>query len=218
MDWAGPAAEALARGMRTTLLLCAATLSLSLIFGILIGMGGVVLPRPARLVLRAYVELWRGLPGVVTLFIVFFGLPQAGIFIGVFEAGVVGLTLWGSANIAEIARAALLSIPASQYRAARALGFSSRRTLWFVIFPQAFRRMLPPLVSLLVHLIQNSTLIAIVGDIEVMAAAKQTVGRLLFQEGNAHSYWIFGAVGAFFFCICFPLARLAVWLEKRMVV
>jgi polar amino acid transport system permease protein len=96
---------------------------------------------------RAYVEVWRGLPIIITLFFIFFVLPLIGLEVDTFVAAAVGLTLWGSANVAEVVRGAVQSVPRGQSEAAAALGFPWPRRMRFVILPQATRRALPPLVG-----------------------------------------------------------------------
>jgi len=216
MEWVPPVAELMMHGLIITLSLSAVGLATSLLVGLFIGVLSTVAPLWLRSLLVVYVEVWRSLPTLVTLFFVFFALPITGLRLDAFSSSVIGLTLWGSANIAEIVRGAVQSIPATQTRAARALGFTLPSLLVWVVAPQALRRMLPPLVTFLAHLIQNSTLASLVGLMEVVAAAKFSIGRLVIETGHSHSFEIYIAIGACFFAICFPLSRLAVHLERRL--
>src|ERR671929_210952 len=122
---------------------------------------------PLQGLLRLYVEVWRGLPIIVTIFLVYYALPDAPVIhhrFAAFTGAAVGLTLWGSAQIAEATRGAVQSIPREQHEAAAALGFGWVGRHRSVILPQALRRLLPPLVSLQANVIQNTT-IAYLSDV-----------------------------------------------------
>jgi polar amino acid transport system permease protein len=177
----------------------------------------------ARILTRGYVEVFRGLPILVTVFMVYFGLPSINpeLEFSPLTATAIALILWGSAQVAEATRGAVQSIPREQHEAAAALGFGWVGRHRSVILPQALRRLLPPLVSLLVNIIQNSTLAAVIGGIELLQAGKAQTERLTFYPpagiGEIHAFEIFAFVALLFFVISFPLTRLAAYLEKRLV-
>ena len=129
--------------------------------------------------------------------------------------------LWGSAQVAEATRGAVQSIPREQHEAAAALGFGWVGSHSFVILPQALRRLLPPFVSLLVNIIQNSTLAGVIGGLEILEAAERQNERLAAFPpvgiGEIHAAEIFAGVAILFFLISFPLTRLAAMLEKRLI-
>jgi His/Glu/Gln/Arg/opine family amino acid ABC transporter permease subunit len=178
---------------------------------------------PLRAAIRLYIEVWRGLPILVTVFIVYFGLPSISpeLEFGPLSAAAIALVVWGSAQVAEATRGAVQSIPREQHEAAAALGFGWVGRHRSVILPQALRRLLPPFVGLLVNIIQNSTLASVIGGIELLQAGKSQVERLTFFPpagiGEIHAFEIFVFVAAVFFLISFPLTRLAAYLEKRLV-
>jgi polar amino acid transport system permease protein len=223
-DWAWPVARyILEEGLPATLLVSAVAVVCSTLIGVVLGTLLTIRFPPLRLVIRAYVEVFRGLPILVTVFIVYFGLPSIwpALEFGALTATSIALTLWGSAQVAEATRGAVGSIPREQHEAASALGFSWVGRHEFVILPQAFRRLLPPLVSLLVNIIQNSTLAAVIGGIELLQAGKSQSERLTFFPpagiGEIHAFEIFAFVALIFFLISFPLTRLAAYLERRLV-
>ena len=117
--------------------------------------------------------------------------------------------------MAETTRGAVQSIPREQHEAASALGFGWVGRHAFVIMPQALRRLLPPLVGLLVNIIQNTTIVQVIGAPELLETAERQAERLTF-EGDQHAIEIYGAVMVIFFVISFPLTRLAAYLEKRL--
>jgi len=134
----------------------------------------------------------------------------------------ITLVLWGSAQVAEATRGAVQSIPFEQHEASAALGFGWLGRHRFVILPLALRRLLPPLVSLLVNIIQNSTLAQVIGGLELLEAAERQNERLTaippIGLGEIHAFEIFAGVAVLFFMISFPLTRLAAYLEKRLIV
>ncbi|MGH9067424.1 MAG: amino acid ABC transporter permease [Acidimicrobiales bacterium] len=215
-SWVGPVASYAAGGLETTVLLAVVTIAVSIVVGTVIGTFLTVPSRLARLPLRLYVEVWRGLPIIVTLFFVFFALPIIGFHVNTFGAAAIGLSLWGTANVAEIVRGAVQSIPSGQSEAAAALGFRWAQRMRYVVLPQAARRTLPPMVSLLTNLTQATTLGVVIGLLEVLEASQRSIERLLVGTGNSHAIAILGAVLVIFFVICFPLTVLSRWLERRL--
>jgi polar amino acid transport system permease protein len=224
-DWVEPVARyMLETGLRNTLRVAAISVVLATGIGVVLGTLMTIKLAPLRAAIRLYIEVWRGLPIIVTLFIIHFGLTP--LFGTRFEftpltSGIITLTLWGSAQIAEATRGAVQSIPREQHEASSALGFGWVGRHTYVIFPQAFRRLIPPLVSLMVGIILNTTLIQIIGGTELLESGEQSVERLnaippigIFE---IHAFEIYGAVAVAFFVMCFPLTRLAAYLERRMV-
>jgi polar amino acid transport system permease protein len=223
-DWVEPVVRyILEEGLPATLLVSAVSVVGSTLIGVVLGTLLTIRFRPSRALIRAYVEILRGLPILVTVFIVYFGLPSisATLEFGPLTATAIALTLWGSAQVAEAARGAVASIPREQHEAAAALGFGWVGRHEYVILPQAYRRLLPPLVGLLVNIIQNSTLASVIGGVELLQAGKSQSERLTFFPpagiGEIHAFEIFAFVMVIFFLISFPLTRLAAYLERRLV-
>jgi polar amino acid transport system permease protein len=223
-SWVGPVAEYMARkGLETTLQIAGFSVVGSALVGIVLGTLLTIRFWPLRAAIRLYIEVWRGLPILVTIFIIFFVLPGKPfeIRLTAVTSASLGLTLWGSAQVAEATRGAVESIPREQHEAAAAVGFGWVGRHVYVILPQALRRLLPPLVSLLVNVIQNSTLAALIGAVELLEAGKLQVEGLQLPPptgiGELHAFEIYGAVMAAFFIISFPLTRLAAVLERRLM-
>ena len=217
-DWVGPVARyVLEVGLRNTLKLSAIALVGSTLIGVTLGTLLTIRFLPTRALIRLYIEIWRGLPILVTIFIVFFALPavSSALRFDAITAGAIALILWGSAQVAETTRGAVQSIPREQHEAASALGFGWVGRHAFVIMPQALRRLLPPLVGLLVNIIQNTTIVQVIGAPELLESAERQVERLTF-EGQQHAIEIYGAIMVIFFCLSFPLTRLSAYLERRL--
>ncbi len=216
-DWIGPVARYMATvGLKETARIAAIAVAGSFAVGVSLGTLLTVRFLPLRGLIRLYVEVWRGLPIIVTIFLIFFALPSIGIRFSPYLAAGIGLILWGSAQVAEATRGAIESIPREQHEAASALGFGWAGRHVFIVLPQALRRLLPPLVSLLVNVIQNTTLAAIIGGAEVLETGQRSVERLTLETGTPHAFAIYGGVMAVFFVISFPLTRLAAYLERRL--
>jgi His/Glu/Gln/Arg/opine family amino acid ABC transporter permease subunit len=221
-DWVEPVVRYMAtEGLKGTATIASESVVASLVIGIVFGTLLTVDFWPLRALIRLYIEIWRGLPLIVTIFLMFFVLPSAGIRFSAIQAAAVGLSLWGSAQVAEATRGAVQSIPREQHEAAAALGFRWLGRHVFVIVPQALRRLMPPMVSLLVGVIQNSTLAGLIGAVELLFAAKIQYERIAGPPpaglAEQHAIEIFGGLLVVFFLISFPLTRLGAYLERRLV-
>jgi polar amino acid transport system permease protein len=224
-SWVEPVARYMLEvGLRGTLRMAGVSVVLSAIIGIVLGTLLTIRFWASQALIRLYIEIWRGLPVIVTLFIVHFALPAFGprFEFDAFTSGTITLTLWGSAQIAEATRGAVQSIHREQHEAASALGFGWVGRHVYVILPQALRRLIPPLVSLLVGIILNTTLVQVIGGTELLESAEQSVERLGAPPPSGifeiHAFEIYGAVALAFFVMCFPLTRLAALLERRLTV
>lgn len=235
-QWAQPVADyILHTGVKNTLIIASVSVVLSVVVGVVLGTLLTIKFLPIQAAIRSYIEIWRGLPIIVTIFILFFGLPTLAdelhieaLRLSEIKAAILGLSLWGSAQIAEATRGAVQSIPREQHEASAALGFGWVGRHVNVILPQAVRRLLPPLVSLSVNVIQNSTLAQILGVPEILETAERGTERLSIPTvdpvtleveggGDNHAFEIYGAVFVLFFLISFPLTRLAAFLERRLI-
>jgi polar amino acid transport system permease protein len=223
-DWVEPTVRYMAeQGLQGTFRIAGAALAGSAVIGILLGTALTIDFRPTRALIRLYIEIWRGLPILVTIFIIYFALPSVSMRLQFdpFTAASIGLILWGSAQVAEATRGAVQSIPREQHEAAAALGFGWVGRHAFVILPQALRRLLPPLVSLLVNIIQNTTIAQVIGAAELLGTGERSVERLTapppIGTGEIHAFEIYAGVMVVFFAISFPLTRLAAYLERRLI-
>jgi len=189
---------------------------LSLVAGTVIGFAlGII--RVSRLrflpaIIGGWVDVIRGTPFLVQVFIVFFILPEAGIRLEAFPAAVLALTNLAACFICEIVAGGILAVPPGQKEAATASGLRSFHQLRHVILPQAMRVILPPLVGQYVLLIKDSSVVSAIGVTDVTRAGWLTVQRI--PEG----LMVFGLVGILYFVICYPLIRISNNLERRMTV
>jgi len=223
-DWVEPVLRYMLEvGLKGTLQIAAISLTGSVLIGVTLGTLLTIRFLPTRALIRLYIEIWRGLPILVTIFIVFFLLPVVSpkLTFDALTSAAIALTLWGSAQVAEATRGAVQSIPREQHDAAAALGFGWLGRHSFVILPQALRRLLPPLVGLLVNIIQNTTIAQVIGAPELLESAERSVERLAAPVpigiGEVKAVPIYATVMVIFFCISFPLTRFAAYLERRLV-
>lgn len=160
----------------------------------------------------AYVSLIRGTPFVVQIFIIFFILPEWGIQLEPFPAAVLALSLLGAAFICEIVAGGIKAVPRGQWEAAASSGLNIIQQLRFVILPQAMQTILPPLVGQYVLLIKDSSVVSVIGVVELTRVGWLTVVRI--PEG----LMVFSLVGILYFAISYPLIRLSNTLERKMAV
>ncbi|MDM0058947.1 amino acid ABC transporter permease [Variovorax fucosicus] len=215
-EWMGPVASHMLGGLYVTLWVSLLTTFVATAIGIVVGALSASTAPWVKFVVRIYIDIFRGVPSLITLLFVFFALPHVGISTGPITASVLGLALWGGANIAETARGALKSISSHQTEAARALGMSKFDALVFAVMPQALRRFLPPYIGQLTVLIQASALTSVVGVTELLGSARQMIERLAYVSNDAHAVEIYCGVLAIFFVICYPLTLFSDYLERRL--
>jgi polar amino acid transport system permease protein len=221
-DWFRPVAEYMLReGLPETLRLAVISVTASLVVGIAFGTLMTIRFRPTQWLIRFYVEVWRGLPILVTVLFIYwlpgYDIGSHHVQLNAYQSAALALSLWGSAQVAEATRGAVQSITKEQHEAASALGFGWVGRHRFVILPQALRRLLPPMVGLLVNIILNTTIAFVIGVNEFLQAGNRQFENLTTQTGDGHPIAIFGFVMLVFFVICFPLTRFAAYLEKRLV-
>lgn len=165
-----------------------------------------------RYIIGIYVSFVRGTPFVVQIFIIFFIFPEWGIQLEAFPAALLGMTIMGSAFICEIVAGGVSAISRGQWEAAAASGLTRTQQLRYVIVPQAMTTILPPLVGQYVLLIKDTSVVSVIGVMELTRVGWVTVVRI--PEG----LMVFSLVGILYFSISYPLILLSNYLEKRMAV
>jgi polar amino acid transport system substrate-binding protein len=198
---------ALINATAVTLALSCLSMALAIVVGVLIASGRVYGPTPVRIALTAWVEIIRGTPLLLQLFVLYFGLATV-VQLPAFLAALIGLGLNYAAYESEIYRGALQAVPAGQLDAARTLGFSDRQTLRLVRGPQAFRLALAPMTNDFVALLKDSSLVSVITVVEL---TKQTS----IFAANIGSWVVPGIVcGALYLTLSLPIAHLARRIEK----
>jgi len=162
----------------------------------------------------AYFYTWaiRGTPLLVQLYFIYYGLPQVGIRLNAFPAAVTGISICAGAYIAEIIRAGIQSIDKGQMEAARSLGMTYFQAMRYVILPQAYRRMLPPMGNEIIALTKDSSLASTLALVELMRTARQ------IDAATLRSMEAYIAAGAFYLAMTTGLTVLFDRIEKRLAV
>jgi His/Glu/Gln/Arg/opine family amino acid ABC transporter permease subunit len=196
-------------GWPETVTVAAGALIFALIFGLLVALMRISRWRALRYPAIAYMEIFRGTPALVQLFVIYFGLPDIGFEPSPFQAAIVGLGLNGAAYLSEVYRAGIESIHRGQMEAALSLGMTPARALQYIVLPQAIRTMLPPITNFAIVLLKDTALVFAVGVVEIMALARNLVTETL---QSAAVYLIAGGI---YLCVTIPMARLAAILERQ---
>ncbi|WP_213768408.1 amino acid ABC transporter permease [Caballeronia sp. dw_19] len=180
-----------------------------------IGGFGVMLARisPRRWLSRpamVYIEAIQGIPLLILLFIVYFGLSVYGFQVPALVAAGLALMVYTSAYLGDIWRGCIDAMPKPQWEAAECLSLTRWQTLRLVIIPQALRLALPPTVGFVVQVIKMTSLASVIGFVELTRAG-QIINNSIFQP-----FLVFGLVGVFYFVLCYPLSRWSQSMEKKL--
>jgi polar amino acid transport system permease protein len=191
------------------------TVAGSIILGLFTGLIMAMKNWPARIISRIYLEFIRVMPQLVLLFIGYFGVTKAlGIDISGFKVAVAVFILWGAAEMGDLVRGALISIPKSQYESAEALGLSRWQMYRFIIIPQSLRRLIPPAINLFTRIIKTTSLIVMIGVVEMLKIGQQIIEANRYTVPDA-PLWIYGTIFFLYFIACYPLSKAAQYLEKK---
>jgi putative glutamine transport system permease protein len=155
------------------------------------------------------VELVRNIPLLVIIIFLFFGMPKAGVVMSGFKAGVIGLGLYTTAYTSEAIRAGILAIDSGQTEAARSLGMSNVEALRYVVLPQAFTVVLPPLGNLTIAMVKNSAVVATIGVADITLTTDKLV------NSTARTLEFLSAAIVLYLLLTLPLAYLTRVLERR---
>jgi polar amino acid transport system permease protein len=193
---------------------------ISMAFSIVLGMIlGIVMTSPKKLVrflCRIYLEIVRIMPQLVLLFLVYFGAAKhLNINLPGSWAAVIVFTFWGAAEMGDLVRSALQSIPVHQYQSGFGLGMTKLQVYRYVIIPQTVRRLLPSVMNLLTRMIKTTSLVVLIGVIEVVKVGKQIIDASRYTVPDA-ALWVYGVIFIMYFAICYPFSRAAAMLDKKI--
>lgn len=204
-------------GLRATLVAAVLSIAFSLVVGTLLGTARMMTGRAGRVPLVSVIELLRGLPVIVTIYIVWRVFPDWGLDVTALPGPeglwvvVVALTLYNSVIIAEILRAGVASLPRGQREAGLANGLTNLQTMRLILLPQAFRTMLPALISQLIVILKDTSLAGLLGlYAELLKSGKDIIGVL------SNPLQTLFVVAVIFIALNFGLSQLAVYLERRV--
>lgn len=199
-------------GLITTLQISIIALIASLALGTVIAILCISPFRILVIIGRSYIEFIRNTPLLIQIFFFYFGLSSVGIQMSSFVAGTLGLTVYTAAFISEAIRAGINSIPRGQMEAARASGLSYIQAMRYVVLPQAFKIVIPPLGNQFINLVKNSSLLGVIAGMDLMYHAD------IVASNTFNIFETYILVAVFYLTITVPLSILVNWLERRLKV
>ena len=197
--------------VRISLLAAGLSIPLGILFGLFLNIRNPV----TKIIGRIYLDFIRIMPQLVLLFIVFFGATRAfGWNLSNEFSAVLVFTLWGTVEMGDLVRGALISIPKHQYESAQALGLDTLQTYRYIIIPQTLRRLIPLTINLVTRMIKTTSLVVLIGIVEMMKVGQQIIDANRFEYPTA-ALWIYGVIFLMYFFTCWPISRFAKWLERK---
>lgn len=205
----------LLQGLWVTVWIAGVSVALSVPVGLIVGWLMTMKNPVVRVLTRIYLDFIRIMPQLALLFIAFYGFVQAWNWnLDATGACVFVFVLWGGAELGDLVRGALESIPKAQYESSYVLGLSGWQTFTKVILPQALRRLLPASVNLATRIVKTTSLAVLLGVVEVIKVGQQIIDANRFQYPTG-TLWIYGTIFFMYFIVCWPLSIVARRLEKR---
>ncbi|MBQ1174793.1 MAG: amino acid ABC transporter permease [Treponema sp.] len=191
----------------------------SVAFSIVLGFGfGILMTfknRAVKIICRIYLEIMRIMPQMVLLFVMYYGLTRSmGISLSGETASILVFTLWGTAEMGDLVRGSLESVPKHQYESGKAVGLTDRQIFMYIIIPQTLQSLIPLSMNLITRMIKTTSLVVFVGVIEVVKIGQQIVesNRLTIPTASIAVYFV---IFMMYFFVCWLLSLAARYIEKR---
>ena len=202
-------------GLWVTIRLSLVSILLSVLLGILLGVVMTFKNPVTKCLSRIYLEFIRIMPQLVLLFLVYFGATKAfGLNLSGETSAVIVFTLWGTAEMGDLVRGALISIPKHQYESGAALGMENAQIYRYIIIPQTLRRLIPLSINLATRMIKTTSLIVMIGVVEVLKVGQQIIETNRYTVPDS-ALWIYVTIFFMYFLVCWPVSMLAGRLEKK---
>ncbi len=207
--------ERLLDGLWVTIHISILSVLLSILLGILLGIVMTSKNIVVKAVTRVYLEFVRIMPQLVLLFIVYFGVTKTfGLHLNGETSALIVFTIWGTAEMGDLVRSAIISIPKHQRESGLAIGLNSSQIYRYIIIPQTLIRLIPPAINLTTRMIKTTSLIVLIGVVEVLKVGQQIIEANRYTVPNA-TLWIYGTIFFLYFFTCWPISLLAKFLEKK---
>ena len=200
------------RGIYMCLFVSITAIIIGTLIGIIIGLALTYGNIFVRFFARFYVDVIRGIPVLVLILTIYFVLPVINIELGPLQAGIVSLAIFASAQVAEMLRGGLQNVPKGQIEGAKAVGLGFLQTFTYVSLPQALRQVLPTWVNTAVEFVNGTTLISLIGVVEITLVMQQIIGR------NFLTMQFYALAGLIYFLICFSIERAGKFVEKKVAI
>ena len=202
-------------GLWVTVWIALVSVAFSLVLGFLLGILMTSKNRIIRAVCKVYLEVMRIIPQLVLLFVAYYGLTRMfNISLSGEAASILVFTLWGSAEMGDLVRGALESVPKHQYESGRAIGLTERQIFFYIIIPQTLRSLIPLSMNLITRMIKTTSLVVFVGVIEVVKIGQQIIEANRLKNPYA-SIAIYFVIFMMYFFVCWILSLAASYIEKR---
>jgi len=201
----------LLEGLWVTIEVSVISIIFSFIIGTLLGLGRYVKVKYFSAIVGFVIDLIRNLPLLLILFFTYFGLPQIGIRLSVVAASIVAMTIFESAMLAEIVRSGITAVATGQMEAARSNGLTYMQAMRYIIMPQAFRKMIPPIVSQFISLVKDTSLATIILLPDLTYHA-----QIIYGQNVTYVIPMFVALAVMYFVVNFALSQASRVLEKRL--
>lgn len=203
-------------GLWTTVWIALVSVLFSVVLGFAFGIVMTLKNRVVRAVCKVYLEVMRIMPQLVLLFVAYYGLTRTlGISLSGEAASILVFTLWGTAEMGDLVRGALESVPKHQYESGKAIGLTDRQVFFYIIIPQTLRSLIPLSMNLITRMIKTTSLVVFVGVIEVVKIGQQIVeaNRLTVPTASIAVYFV---IFMMYFFVCWILNLCAKYVEKRL--
>lgn len=203
-------------GLWTTVWIALVSVLFSVVLGFAFGIVMTLKNRGVRAVCKIYLEVMRIMPQLVLLFVAYYGLTRTlGISLSGEAASILVFTLWGTAEMGDLVRGALESVPKHQYESGKAIGLTDRQVFFYIIIPQTLRSLIPLSMNLITRMIKTTSLVVFVGVIEVVKIGQQIVeaNRLTVPTASIAVYFV---IFMMYFFVCWILNLCAKYVEKRL--
>lgn len=202
-------------GLFVTIKISFLAIFLSIIFGMVLGIVMTWKNPITKTLTTIYLEFIRIMPQLVLLFIVYFGLASTfQLSISGEAAAIIVFTLWGTAEMGDLVRGAILSIPKVQYESGASIGLTDAQIYRYVIIPQTLRRLFPLAINLATRMIKTTSLIVLIGVVEVLKVGQQIIEANRYTAPSA-ALWIYVVIFFLYFLVCYPISKIASSLEKK---
>lgn len=205
----------LVEGLLVTLRVALVAVVITIVMGFIIGIIRTSKNKLVQLLFRIYLEMFRIIPILVWLFVIYYIIPaNFNVNLGSEVVAFIVFSLWGTAEMSDIVRGSIISLPKHQVESSKALGLSAVQMYRYILIPQAIKRTIPPMINLITRMIKTTALLTMIGVVEVIK-----VGQQIIEVNNINypivAFWVYGFIFFLYFCICFPLSRFSRKLEQK---
>lgn len=188
---------------------------ISIFLGIILGTLMAGKNKVVKFILKIYLEIVRIMPQMVLLFLVFFGTTRMfSLDLSGEVSAIIVFSIWGIAEMSDLVRSALISVPKHQYESAMALALNKVQIYRYIIIPQTLRRLLPLSINLITRMIKTTSLVLMIGVVEVLKVAQQIIEANRKSSPNA-AFGMYLSVFILYFIACWPISMLAKYLERK---